>query len=168
MRWRGNSRAEGEAPCLESLRASQFVKQKRQEAAMKTHAAIGGFAMLGLVVACTVPSMPEPAEGARLYMENCAQCHGPSGKGDGPWAADFTPPPSDLTQLSEDGSFPRARVLSVIDGYDRTGIPGKEMPEFGLLLQGDTVPVDVGDGVLTPTPRPLAALLVYLESIQGS
>jgi hypothetical protein len=40
------------------------------------------------------------------------------------------------------------------------------MPEFGLLLEGDTVPVDVGDGVFTPTPRPLAALLVYLESIQ--
>jgi hypothetical protein len=57
-------------------------------------------------------------------------------------------------------------VLSVIDGYDRTGLPGKEMPEFGALLEGDTVPVDVGDGVLTPTPRPLAALLAYLESIQ--
>jgi hypothetical protein len=65
-----------------------------------------------------------------------------------------------------DGEFPRAHVLSVIDGYDRTGLPGKDMPEFGLLLEGDTVPVDVGDGVLTPTPRPLAALMAYLESIQ--
>ena len=59
-----------------------------------------------------------------------------------------------------------AHVLSVIDGYDRTDLPGKEMPEFGLLLEGDTVPVDLGDGVLTPTPRPLAALMAYLESIQ--
>ncbi len=41
------------------------------------------------------------------------------------------------------------------------------MPEFGLLLEGDAVPVDVGDGVLTSTSRPLAVLLVYLESIQG-
>ncbi|MEQ9257619.1 MAG: cytochrome c [Roseovarius sp.] len=120
------------------------------------------------VVACAkTVDMPQPSEGRALYTENCAQCHGPSGKGDGPWATDFTPRPADLTQLSENGSFPRARVLSVIDGYDRTGLPGKEMPEFGLLLQGDTVPVDVGDGVLTPTPRPLAALLAYLESIQG-
>jgi hypothetical protein len=39
------------------------------------------------------------------------------------------------------------------------------MPQFGALLQGDLVPVEV-DGVLTPTPRPLAALLSYLESIQ--
>jgi hypothetical protein len=54
----------------------------------------------------------------------------------------------------------------VIDGYDRTGLPGQDMPEFGLLLEGETVPLDVGDGVLTPTPRPLAALMAYLESIQ--
>ena len=123
-------------------------------------------AVLAGLVACTETSMPEPSEGARLYMENCAQCHGASGVGDGPWADSFETPPSDLTALTVDGVFPRARVLSVIDGYDRTGLPGKDMPEFGLLLQGDTVPVDVGDGVLTPTPRPLAALLAYLESIQ--
>jgi mono/diheme cytochrome c family protein len=110
--------------------------------------------------------MPEPPEGRAIYDANCAQCHGSSGEGNGPWAEGMQPAPSDLTKLSEGGTFPRARVLSVIDGYDRTGLPGQDMPEFGLLLEGDTVPVDVGDGVLTPTPRPLAALLYYLESIQ--
>ena len=126
-------------------------------------------ALLGmgaLAVACTQVSMPEPPEGAALYAENCVQCHGVNGKGGGEWASSMSPVPSDLTQLSVNGVFPRARVLSVIDGYDRTGLPGQEMPEFGLLLEGDTVPLDVGDGVLTPTPRPLAALLAYLESIQ--
>lgn len=123
-------------------------------------------ALGGVVLACAPVSMPEAPEGQRLFADNCVQCHGSLGKGDGPWAADMSPAPTDLTQLSTDGTFPRARVLSVIDGYDRTGLPGKEMPEFGLLLEGDTVPVDVGDGVLTPTPRPLAALLAYLESIQ--
>ena len=123
-------------------------------------------AMLGTAACMQAVSMPDASEGAALYAENCAQCHGASGKGDGPWAAGMEPPPADLTRLSENGAFPRARVLSVIDGYDRTGLPGKEMPEFGLLLEGETVPVDVGDGVLTPTPRPLAALMVYLESIQ--
>ena len=128
------------------------------------------FVMIGLMaglVACAEVSMPEAPEGQMLFSENCAQCHGVSGKGDGPWASSLTPRPTDLTRLAADGTFPRARVLSVIDGYDRTGLPGKEMPEFGLLLRGETVPVDVGDGVLTPTPRPLAALLSYLESIQG-
>ena len=123
-------------------------------------------ATLGLAACVQAVSMPEPDEGAALFAENCAQCHGAGGRGDGPWAAGMTPKPADLTRLSQGGEFPKARVLSVIDGYDRTGLPGQEMPEFGLLLRGDTVPVDVGDGVLTPTPRPLAALLAYLESIQ--
>ena len=119
-----------------------------------------------LAVACAPVSMPEPPEGQALFMEYCAQCHGGTGQGDGPWAEGMTPPPSDLTKLTKNGEFPKAYVLSIIDGYDRTGLPGQEMPEFGLLLKGDTIPVDVGDGVLTPTPRPLAALLAYLESIQ--
>ncbi|KJS40680.1 MULTISPECIES: cytochrome c [unclassified Roseovarius] len=120
------------------------------------------------VAACAQTiSMPDASEGAVIYNANCAQCHGASGKGDGPWATDLSPRPADLTQLSKAGVFPRARVLSVIDGYDRTGLPGQEMPEFGLLLEGDTVPVDVGDGVFTPTPRPLAALMAYLQSIQA-
>ena len=130
---------------------------------MRYPIAIAGVAAL---VACTQASMPEAPDGARLFAENCVQCHGASGTGNGPWTAGMAPPPADLTRLSVDGTFPRARVLSVIDGYDRTGLPGQDMPEFGLLLEGDTVPVDVGDGVLTPTPRPLAALLAYLEDIQ--
>lgn len=125
------------------------------------------FTTLAVVACAQTISMPDANEGAAIYSVNCAQCHGVSGKGDGPWATILSPRPADLTQLSKDGVFPKAHVLSVIDGYDRTGLPGKDMPEFGLLLEGDTVPLDVGDGVLTPTPRPLAALLAYLQSIQA-
>ena len=134
---------------------------------MKKHASLVWSVVIGAVlVACSEVSMPEAPEGARLFAKNCSQCHGAQGRGDGPWAASYTPAPSDLTQLADNGVFPRARVLSIIDGYDRTGLQGKSMPEFGALLRGDTVPLDVGDGVFTPTPRPLAALLAYLESIQ--
>lgn len=128
--------------------------------------ALVALAMAGLVACAAQLSMPEAGEGAALYAANCVQCHGAGGEGDGPWAAGMSPRPADLTQLGGGGQFPRARVLSAIDGYDRTGLPGRDMPEFGLLLEGETVPVDAGDGVLTPTPRPLAALLAYLESIQ--
>jgi len=131
----------------------------------KTAILLAGVAIAA--AACAVRSMPEPSEGRAIYEANCSQCHGPVARGDGPWAGSYDPEPADLTRLSHNGVFPRAEVLSVIDGYDRTGLPGKEMPEFGLLLEGPTVPVDVGDGVLTPTPRPLAALLAYLESIQA-
>lgn len=128
-----------------------------------------GFGLATVLWACATVDMPESPEGAVLFAENCAVCHGKSGRGDGPWSAGMKPAPADLTQLAAGNNrpFPRARILSIIDGYDRTGLPGHDMPEFGLLLRGDTVPIDVGDGVFTPTPRPLAALLAYLESIQS-
>ena len=126
----------------------------------------------GVFVACATPEMPLPPEGAALYDENCALCHGPGGRGDGSLAAGLDPAPADLTRIAarNGGVFPRADALSTIDGYTRmdTSGAGHEMPEFGLLLRGETVPVDVGDGKLTPVPRPLAALMVYLESIQES
>ncbi len=126
-------------------------------------------AVLGgvLLAACAVEDMPEPDEGRALFVENCAMCHGASGRGDGEIAAGLRPRPADLTTIAarNGGAFPRAQVLSKIDGYARSD-PQQDMPEFGLLLRGDTVPVDVGDGQLTPVPRPLAALMTYLESIQ--
>ncbi|MEC8197165.1 MAG: c-type cytochrome [Pseudomonadota bacterium] len=129
---------------------------------------VGLMALAGVVLACAEAEMPEAPEGAALFAENCAMCHGPSGRGDGALAADMSPKPTDLTTISRraGGAFPMAEVLSEIDGYHRDPVTGADMPEFGLLLDGPLVPIDVGDGVFTPTPRPLAALLAYLESIQ--
>jgi hypothetical protein len=126
---------------------------------------------LGLA-GCVSQEMPGPGEGAELFVENCAMCHGPAGRGDGDLAreirAELGRPPTDLTRLARrtKGRFQRAEVLSYIDGYTRGRLPDQNMPEFGLLLEGPTVPVDTGDGVLSPVPRPLAALMVYLENIQ--
>lgn len=136
---------------------------------MRRETTLAAIIGLGFLAACMQAEMPQAPEGRMLYADNCAQCHGAGGKGDGPWANDMSPRPANLTTLAAQnaGVFPRAAVLSSIDGYHRAEQPGQQMPEFGLLLQGETVPVDTGDGVMTPTPRPLAALLIYLESIQA-
>ena len=109
--------------------------------------------------------MPTPPEGAVLFADNCTACHGYRADGGGNLVGGQTAP--DLTRIAtrNGGDFPRAAVLSQIDGYGRGKVSAKVMPEFGTLLEGDLVPVDV-DGNLTPTPRPLAALMIYLESIQ--
>jgi mono/diheme cytochrome c family protein len=119
-----------------------------------------------LITACAVvPEMPGPAEGAVLFADNCVACHDYRGTGGGQLIGGQRPP--DLTRIAERnaGVFPRADVLSVIDGYRMGKHPARVMPEFGAVLEGDLVPVDI-DGVLTPTPRPLAALLEYLQSVQ--
>jgi len=118
-----------------------------------------------LAAGCAPLAMPDAPEGAKLYTENCAMCHGVSGRGDGELARGMHPAPSDLTRLSQGGVFPVSAVLSQIDGYTRMAAR-PDMPEFGVLLRGDTVPVTLEDGSQSPVARPLAALMTYLESIQ--
>ncbi len=120
------------------------------------------------LVACAPVSMPQPDEGALFFAENCASCHGSAGRGNGPAAAGLSPAPTDLTQLAaaQGGTFPTARALSYIWGDPEQGHLARVMPQFGGAMADDLVPVEV-DGVLTPTPRALAALLAYLESIQS-
>ncbi|WP_299924285.1 cytochrome c [uncultured Pelagimonas sp.] len=120
------------------------------------------------LVACVEAEMPQASDGKALFMENCAACHGENGKGDGPMARAMTPAPKDLTliQVRNGDKFPESKVLSSIDGYARSDLAGPGMPEFGGLLEGDLIPYDSGDGIETPTPRKLLALLAYIESIQ--
>lgn len=119
------------------------------------------------LVACVSQDvdMPEPREGAMLFNQNCAACHGVNADLSTRETNDQAP---DLRYISRrhNGAFPRTQVLSQIDGYGRGRVSAQQMPEFGALLEGELIPVEV-DGVFTPTPRPLAALLAYLESIQG-
>ncbi|WP_439123970.1 c-type cytochrome [Marivita sp.] len=128
---------------------------------------IGASAAL-LIAACTPEEMPQASDGRALFMENCAICHGVSAKGNGPMSKAMANAPPDLTLIAarNDDDFPRVEVLSAIDGYTKSAPTGPDMPEFGALLEGELVPLDTGDGVLTPTPRKLVALLEYLESIQ--
>lgn len=122
--------------------------------------------LLAVLAACAITDdMPSPSEGATLFADNCAACHGYRAEGGVTLVGGQTAP--DLTRIStrNGGAFPRAAVLTQIDGYGRGKVPAEVMPAFGSLLEGALVPIDI-DGTLTPTPRPLAALMVYLESIQ--
>lgn len=121
--------------------------------------------MAALLASCVGTDMPTAQEGRRIYADNCTACHGYRAEG-GTLAGGNTAP--DLTRIAarNGGSVPRAEVLSQIDGYHRNKVPEDVMPRFGdLMADEELVPVDI-DGVATPTPRSLAALLAYLESIQ--
>lgn len=128
-------------------------------------AGFGGVAMLGLIAACAPETKITTARGD--YMNLCVDCHGPGGKGDGPLAEGLEPKPADITRIARDngGVFPKARVMSHIYGFT----PGRSespMPAFGDLLDGKTVLYDSGDGIETPTPARLVALMEYVEGMQ--
>lgn len=107
-----------------------------------------------------------PVDGGRLFMENCAACHGADATGNGPRARELGVIAPDLTMISarNGGSFPRDAVMSKIDGYHAGGY-GTVMPEFGASDMGDTVIVE-NNGLGTPVPIKLLALTDYLESLQ--
>ena len=126
---------------------------------------VGVLMLAGMAAACTAQDMmPGPTEGEAIFAANCVACHDYRGRGATLSGGQSAP---DLTGIAarRDGEFPRAEILSKIDGYGHGKVSATVMPEFGSLLEGELVPVDI-DGVSTPTPRPLAALLAYLESIQ--
>lgn len=118
--------------------------------------------------ACVAPDAPvsntTPAEDYAAY---CSACHGAAGLGDGGLANQLSRKPANLTRLSarNGGVFPTTRVMAQIWGY--AGAKGRGvMPDFGPLMDGETVLYDGGDGIDTPTPARLVGLAEYLKSIQ--
>ncbi|MGZ9810642.1 c-type cytochrome [Pseudoroseicyclus sp. H15] len=113
-------------------------------------------------------SEPEEVDGAAFYAANCAACHGPEARGNGPAAAGLPTAPPDLTTLSarNGGTFPRDEVMSFIDGYTRGSHYGAVMPEFGAGDLGETILVENADGTATPVPAALLAVTNYLQRLQ--
>lgn len=101
------------------------------------------------------------------FVDFCSACHGVDATGEGWAAAGLARRPPDLTRIAarNGGEFDLAAVMSRIDGYLRDD-SGQVMPDFGALLEGETVLVDTGDGILTPTPSRLLGIAEYLRSIQ--
>ena len=89
------------------------------------------FATLAQVAAAqTAPARVDL--GKREFDNNCAACHGSSGKGNGPYAELLRKSPPDLTMMAKrnGGVFPLAQVFEVIDGAG-PGHGSREMPIWG-------------------------------------
>ena len=123
-------------------------------------------AALGLT-ACVDQPDPVPT-GAEDYAAFCASCHGATGVGDGEIASSLGKRPADLTRLSRrnGGTFPSTAVMAQIWGYTGGKDGERVMPEFASLLDGQLVPFDGGDGIMTPTPIRLVQLAEYLRALQ--
>ena len=125
-----------------------------------------------LVVLCLAwhgPAVAQPSEevayGAEDYARFCAQCHGRSGKGDGPMASHLITRPADLTGLTarNDGRFPEVAAYNIIDNGGKIDEHGTENePKWGEIFAAEP----------SPLPAEVAAdtrihdLMDFLKSIQ--
>jgi copper transport protein len=78
-----------------------------------------------------IPPNSESVEaGQTLFIANCASCHGPTGKGDGPVGLTLNPRPADLSQHAIPGVHTDAQLYEWITN----GFPGSAMPAWKATL----------------------------------
>lgn len=124
-------------------------------------------ALAGLVL--NAAGAQELGNGKTEYMDSCAVCHGPEGKGDGPLGDELVKRPADLTRLSRDngGAFPYWRVFAMIDG--RTMVPehgDRDMPVWGRqFLPDDARKYGPNAGEIVTEER-IHELAGYVQTLQ--
>ena len=103
----------------------------------------------------------DTVSGPATFKAYCAQCHGVSGRGDGPAAKALKTPPADLTTLAKrhNGQFPAAAVKQVVNGGEVGPSHGsREMPMWGPVFRS------VEDQSMVELR--ITNLVKYLEEIQ--
>jgi mono/diheme cytochrome c family protein len=103
----------------------------------------------------------DSVNGSATFKAYCAQCHGVSGRGDGPAAKALKTPPPDLTTLAKrnSGQFPAGAVKQMINGDTMSPAHGSpEMPMWGPVFRS----------VENPSVAELRVtnLVKYIEGIQ--
>lgn len=101
-------------------------------------------------------------DGAAIFRDYCASCHGVDGKGQGPAASALRSKVPDLTQITRraGGEFPRVRIRNIIEGTESPVAHGsREMPVWGPVFHQIDSDQDLGNVRVDN-------LATYIQSIQ--
>ena len=77
----------------------------------------------------------DAAQGALLYAQNCVDCHGANGGGDGPRAYFIFPKPRNFNDPATQEYLTRQNLYNGI----KHGVVGKEMPAWGKVLSNGQI-----------------------------
>jgi high-affinity iron transporter len=114
------------------LRGSVAAKVDAATVASQAHALAAGV-LKAYPFPVAPKAAPDIASGARLFQAQCAACHGPLGRGDGPLAATLEPKPTVLS----DHDRARQRTLFSLHQIISNGVAGTAMTSFGSLSEQD-------------------------------
>jgi mono/diheme cytochrome c family protein len=88
----------------------------------------------GAVAAASAVAESGTAVGAELYRQKCTMCHGPSGRGDGPAAANYDPPPANLADPERWRNLTREDVEDMIrNGHNQMPPMGQDRAQVEAL-----------------------------------
>ncbi|WP_044563069.1 cytochrome c/FTR1 family iron permease [Azospirillum sp. B4] len=116
----------------DALKAAIAAKAPGTEVATLARA-LGRELLAAYPVPLAPASPPDLARGRALYAENCAACHGDTGKGDGQAGAALDPKPVDFT----DGERARERSAFALEQVIEQGLDGTPMVSFAHLPPED-------------------------------
>lgn len=109
-------------------------------------------------------AIPVPLDGAAIFRDYCAVCHGPDGKGKGPATEALRHSPPDITLLSSHnhGKFPADRIKAVLVGQQQSGSAHgtREMPIWGPIFHVVERDQDFGEVRLDNVTK-------FVESLQA-
>lgn len=107
--------------------------------------------------------------GKNEYARSCENCHGVSGKGDGPYSSRLIIKPADLTVLAKtnNGAIPISSIYRMIDGSDDVAFHGgSSMPVWGNRYRSESI-FELGpDSSQTFVRGRIFELLIFLDTLQ--
>lgn len=93
----------------------------------------------GLAVGAGEATKGDAKAGGQLYQTYCATCHGKTGKGDGPSAANLNPKPRNHTDKKYMSSESDEEFFNVIKGGGASMGKSPLMPAWGTTLKDDQI-----------------------------
>jgi mono/diheme cytochrome c family protein len=131
------------------------------------------FSLLAALVVVLLAAAQEPPpvprtelnslEGATIFKQHCATCHGMDARGHGPMSMALKHGAPDLTRISQrnGGKFPAQRVRETIEGagLSASAHGNREMPVWGPIFHEIEWDRDLGN-------VRIEAITKYLETLQ--
>lgn len=93
-------------------------------------------AVAALLALPAVAAAGNAEEGGKTFRQMCANCHGPTGKGDGPTGGALNPKPKDLSDPAWQDSVSDERIVAVTQKGGAANGLSPMMPPFGHI-QGE-------------------------------